>query len=126
MGACERCRRCLSAVAAAWSRFRFRHFWRSCERPPVQHKLLIGEHLGRCRRQAPSRWVADNKRGTVRDVALLDASPAAAASQLGMDHTSVLVDLAEEVLAVDQLQRATPQRLELDIEVVKTVLCRVR
>ena len=36
-----------------------------------------------------------------------------------MDHAGILVDLAEQVLAVDQLQPPAPERLEVEAEAVE-------
>src|ERR1035441_4905326 len=73
-------------------------------------------HGSRADGQAPLRGEPRCNRRGDRGEPLLDAAPAAMTGDAGVDHASVLVDLAEQVLDVDQLQRAAPQAREFKPE----------
>ena len=57
---------------------------------------------------------------------LLYADTAGLSRDLRVRHARIFVDLAEQVLAVDQLQSPPPERLEVDAQPLKLLLLKVR
>lgn len=62
--------------------------------------------------EAPFGRKPDWKRRFVRPEDLLDTGASRDAGYLGMCDPSIFADLTEQVLAIDELQRATPERLK--------------
>src|SRR3989304_2726887 len=53
----------------------------------------------------------------------LDACPTGVTRDLRIGNASVLIHLAEQVLTIDELKRATPERLESETESVELIVC---
>src|SRR5438445_1638586 len=83
----------------------------SLSREWVGHRWPLGAH-GTDRCEAPLGWIPLRNGGALRSVLLLDPCSARCAGELRVHDTSVLVNLAKEVLTVDQLKRTPPQGLE--------------
>src|SRR6266850_3227923 len=67
----------------------------------------------------PLRWIPIGQHFFGRLVKLLDAFPTAQPFNVRMCKPRVLADFAKEVLAVDELQRTAPQRLERDAQALE-------
>ena len=73
----------------------------------------------------PFRGEPDVDRSRQRTEPLLDPAPGPDALHLGVHDPGVLVDLAEEILAVDELERPTPEVLKPQAEPIELLLLAV-
>src|SRR5579862_2313321 len=72
--------------------------------------------------QVPLRWVPLRRGARCGDVALLDLGPPRCCGSVRMRYAGVLVDLAEQVLAVDELELPSPQIPERQPQALELVL----